>query len=97
MNKDALKRNMQAIEILQQGKFYLGCLLINCFLPALWKFLVMHGQTNIIQDFYMSLLVTFYFILFSGMSALQGEVEKLRKSAVKGQFSVVSMIFILCY
>ena len=90
---------MQAIEILQQGKFYLGCLLINCFLPALWKFLVMHGQTNSIQDFYtcMSLLVTFYFILFSGMSALQGEVEKLRKSAVIGQFSVVSMIFILCY
>ena len=86
---------MQAIEILQQGKSYLECLLINCFLPALWKFLVMHGQTNSIQDFYMSLLVTFY--LFSGMSALQGEVEKLRKSAVKGQLSVVSMVFILCY
>ena len=51
---------------------------------------------------FMSLLVTFYFIsfyfvLFSGMSALQGDVEKLRKSAVKGQLSVVSMIFILCY
>ncbi|XP_068682183.1 uncharacterized protein [Montipora foliosa] len=43
LNKDALKRNMQAIEILQQG-----------------------------------------------MSALQGEVEKLRKSAVKGQLSVSS-------
>ena len=47
---------------------------------------------------FMALLVTFYFIsfLFSGMSALQAEVEKLKKSAVKGQLSVESMIFILC-
>lgn len=58
---------------------------------------MMHGQANSIQDFYVFVSNTlFYFFFVFRNECIASEVEKLRKSAVKGHVSVVSVTFILC-
>jgi len=67
---------------------------LNCFLPALWKFLVMHGQANSIQDFYgfVSNILFYFFFVFRNecIASRSWKVKKVscKRTALCGKYDI---------